>query len=208
MIDAALILVDIQRDFCPGGSLAVAEGDSIIPVVNAISHRFRRVIATRDWHPDRHVSFASRHEGSEPFDMVEFDGIEQVLWPDHCVQGTAGATFHPQLDLRPIDLIVHKGTNQDLDSYSALFENDHTTPTGLEGYLRTLGISSLYLSGLATDVCVLFSAIDARKLGFEVTLITDATRGVDQPEGSVGDALKQMRDSGVKMCVSNELPGR
>jgi nicotinamidase/pyrazinamidase len=206
MIDAALLLIDIQNDFCPGGSLAVADGDAVVPVVNSISSRFRRVVATKDWHPEDHVSFASRHKGYEPFDTIDVNGIDQRLWPDHCVRATRGAQFHPDLDTRPIDLIVHKGTSTSLDSYSALFENDHTTPTGLEGYLHTLGITSLYVAGLATDVCVLFSVLDARRLGFSVTVIEDASRGVDQPEGSVLAALKEMEEKGVSICRSDDLP--
>ncbi len=206
MINAALLIIDIQNDFCPGGSLAVEHGDTIIPVVNRIAPRFRTVVATRDWHPVGHVSFASRHKGSKPMETIEVNGLQQILWPDHCVQATEGAGFHPQLDLRPVDLIVHKGTNPELDSYSALFENDHRTKTGLDGYLRTLEISHLYVAGLATDVCVYFSAMDARKLGYQVTLLTDATRGVDQPAGSVDESLSTMEQNGVQMLASAQIP--
>lgn len=205
MSEAALIIIDIQNDFCPGGSLAVTEGDTIIPIVNEIAPQFRRVVATRDWHPAGHISFASSHAGHEPFESISTDGGEQMLWPDHCVQGSAGAQLHPDLDTRPIDLIVHKGTRPRLDSYSALFENDHETPTGLEGYLRHLGLSTLYFCGLASDVCVYFSAIDARKLGFATYLITDATAGVDRPPGNVKRTMDEMREAGVVMVSSAEL---
>ncbi len=161
----ALLVVDVQNDFCPGGSLAVDEGDSIVPVINRIMPFFQRVIATQDWHPVDHVSFASRHPGRKPLDVVDAGGIQQVLWPDHCVQGTRGAELHPRLDVRSVGLLVRKGMNPALDSYSAFFENDHKTDTGLRHYLRGLKVRDLFVCGLATDYCVLASVMDARRLG-------------------------------------------
>jgi nicotinamidase/pyrazinamidase len=205
MIDAALIVIDVQNDFCPGGSLAVEGGDRILPVVNSLARKFRRVIATKDWHPADHVSFASQHEGHEPMETIKVDGRDQILWPDHCVQTTKGAEFHPDFDTHPVDLIVHKGTNPGLDSYSAFFENDHKTPTGLEGYLKSLDISTVYIVGLAADVCVYFSAMDARKVGLETYLVTDGTRGVDQPEGNVERTREDMKQNGVRFVTSGEV---
>ena len=204
-IDAALIVIDLQNDFCPGGSLAVEEGDQIVPVVNALAPRFRRVVATKDWHPANHISFASQHEGHEPMETIEVDGLDQILWPDHCVQATEGAEFHPEFDVHPIDVIVHKGTNPVLDSYSAFFENDHKTPTGLTGYLQSLDISTVYIVGLAADVCVYFSALDARKVGLQTYLITDGTRGVDQPEGNVERTREDMKEQGVHFIASGAV---
>ncbi len=205
MTDAALIIIDVQNDFCPGGALAVENGDAIIPVINRIAPEFRQVIATRDWHPEGHISFASRHPGKQPFEQITVDGLDQVLWPDHCIQASEGAAFHPDLDLRPVDLIVHKGTKKELDSYSALFENDHTTPTGLEGYLNRLGISTVYFTGLAADVCVFYSAMDAVKVKYKTFVIFDATRGVDQPAGNVERTKEEMLEAGVTFVESSEL---
>jgi len=202
---AALIIVDVQNDFCPGGSLAVAEGDRVIPVINRIAGSLPVVVATQDWHPADHVSFASRHRGKVPLDTATLGGVTQVLWPDHCVQGTKGAELHPKLDQRPIDLVLHKGTNRDRDSYSTFFENDRTTPTGLAYYLRGLECEELFLAGLATDYCVLYSALDAIRLGFRTTVILDAVKGVDQPPGSVEDALRRMKAAGVALCESREI---
>lgn len=201
----ALIIVDLQTDFCPGGSLAVEEGDLIGQIVNSIAAGFPVVVATKDWHPAGHISFASSHAGKKPFDSVTVSYGEQILWPDHCLQGTNGAKLHPALDRRPINLILHKGTREDLDSYSAFFENDHKTPTGLDGYLRGLGISGLFFCGIATDVCVYYSVNDALRLGYEVTVIEDAVRGVDQPPGSVSKALDTMRSNGATVLPSAEL---
>ncbi len=200
----ALLIIDVQNDFCPGGSLAVSEGDMIIPVVNAIAPDFAIVVATKDWHPKGHVSFASRH-GKAPFETTELSHGHQVLWPEHCIQGEPGASLHPELDQRPVTMVLHKGANRELDSYSAFLENDHATPTGLEGYLRTHGISRVFICGLATDVCVKFSALDAVKCGFETYLIEDACRGVDIPEGSVDSALHDMTEAGVRCIGSSDL---
>mgnify|MGYP006270418767 FL=1 len=192
----ALIVIDVQNDFCPGGALAVPEGDAIVPGVNALMREFPAVILTQDWHPAGHTSFASEHPGRAPMETVDMPYGPQILWPDHCVQGTPGAAFHPDLDTERADLILRKGFRRAIDSYSAFFENDGTTPTGLEGYLRTRGLSRLTMVGLATDVCVAYSAQDAARLGFEVELHADLCRGIDH-EGSLGRALSDMRARGV-----------
>ncbi|WP_372891159.1 bifunctional nicotinamidase/pyrazinamidase [Rhodosalinus sp.] len=192
----ALIVIDVQNDFCPGGALAVPEGDAIVPGINALMREFPAVILTQDWHPAGHSSFASQHPGKAPMQTVEMPYGPQILWPDHCVQGTPGAAFHPDLDTDRADLILRKGVRPEIDSYSAFFENDGQTPTGLEGYLRTRGLSRLTMVGLATDVCVAYSAQDAARLGFEVELHADLCRGIDH-EGSLGHALAEMRARGV-----------
>jgi len=195
----ALIVIDVQNDFCPGGALAVPEGDQIVAGINALMGKFSAVILTQDWHPARHSSFASSHVGKAPYDMVEMPYGPQVLWPDHCIQGTEGAAFHAALDTTRADLIIRKGYNPDIDSYSAFFENDHSTPTGLDGYLRTRGITDLTMVGLATDFCVNFSAVDAAKLGFKVTVREDLCRAIDL-DGSLDAAMTGMRDVGVQIA--------
>jgi nicotinamidase/pyrazinamidase len=200
-----LLIIDVQNDFCPGGSLAVEEGDTVVPVINAIMPFFHRVVATQDWHPPDHVSFASRHPGRKPLDRVDADGIEQVLWPDHCIQATRGAELHPRLETGRIELVLRKGLRRNLDSYSAFFENDHRTDTGLRFYLKGMETRELFVCGLATDYCVLASAMDARRLGFRVTLVRDACRGVDFPKGSVQEALAAMEKAGVAMTESAAL---
>jgi len=170
---SALIIVDVQNDFCPGGALEVKEGDKIIPIINLISSKFYKVIATQDWHPKDHISFADNYAQHNAFDVIKISDIEQVLWPKHCVMGELGADFHPNLDTRYIDLIIRKGTNRKIDSYSAFFENDKSTITGLEGYLKALSIDSIYVSGLATDYCVFYTAMDGIKLGFNVYIVED-----------------------------------
>lgn len=193
----ALLVIDVQNDFCPGGALAVPEGDQIVAPINALMDDFDAVILTQDWHPAGHSSFASAHTGKAPFEMTEMPYGPQVLWPDHCVQGSEGAAFHP--DLRTDgDLIIRKGFRSAIDSYSAFFENDQTTPTGLKGYLETRGISQLTLVGLATDFCVHFSAVDAARLGFDVTVRTNLCRAIDM-DGSLGAAEEAMRAAGVKL---------
>ena len=192
----ALLIVDLQNDFCPGGALAVPEGDAIVPLVNRLAHRFDHVVQTQDWHPPGHHSFASSHEDKAPYDVIEAPYGEQVLWPDHCVQDTGGAAFHPELDTMPTELIIRKGFRPEIDSYSAFYENDHETPTGLAGYLRERGIEALYLCGLAADFCVKWSALDARREGFEAFVIEDAVRGIDQ-EGSLARAWEEMRAAGA-----------
>lgn len=200
----ALLVVDVQNDFCPGGALAVPEGDAILPVVNHLIEAFDHVIQTQDWHPDGHHSFASAHEGKEPYDTVEMDYGEQVLWPDHCVQGTPGAAFHPDLNTTKTELIIRKGFRPEIDSYSAFYENDQETPTGLAGYLRERGIDTLYVCGLATDFCVKWSALDGTKEDFTVHVIEDATRGIDQ-NGSLEQAWAEMKKAGVDVLTSDDL---
>ena len=203
--DTALIIIDVQNDFCTGGNLEVKNGEETVSVINSISHLFYKTVATQDWHPANHKSFASNNEGTKPLEMIEVNGIMQVMWPDHCVQGTKGADFHPDLNTENIDLIVRKGTNPELDSYSAFLENDHKTKTGLSGYLKDLGIKTLFFAGLATDYCVYFSAMDALDEGFEVFVILDACRGVDFPENNVTRCIDLMKTAGVKFISSRDL---
>lgn len=193
----ALLVIDVQNDFCPGGALAVAGGDDIVPGINALMEDFDAVILTQDWHPAGHSSFASSHD-ADPMTVIQMPYGPQVLWPDHCIQGSAGAAFHKDLNTDAADMIVRKGYNPAIDSYSAFFENDHQTPTGLEGYLRTRGIDRLTLVGLATDFCVNFSAVDAAKLGFDVTVRTDLCRAIDF-DGSLADATSGMESVGVSL---------
>ena len=200
-----LVLVDIQNDFCPGGPLAVEGGDEIVAVANSLLPSFPFIAATMDWHPPGHVSFAESHPGKEPLTTVRAGGIDQVLWPTHCVAGTPGAELHPGLDTVPIDLVIRKGTKRNLDSYSAFFENDRKTPTGLGGALKERGIDEVYLCGLATDVCVYYSAMDARALGFTTWIIEDAFRGVDVPEGNLEAALRDMRSAGIIIIGSKQV---
>jgi nicotinamidase/pyrazinamidase len=194
----ALIVIDVQNDFCPGGALAVADGDAIIPRINALLGEFAVKVLTQDWHPADHSSFAANHPGAAPFSMTEMPYGPQVLWPTHCVQGSTGAALHADLGADAADLIVRKGFRAAIDSYSAFFENDHETPTGLEGYLRSRGATDLTLVGLATDFCVAYSAIDAAKLGFSVTVLEGACRAIDL-NGSLADARARMRAAGVRL---------
>ncbi len=193
-----LLIVDIQNDFCPGGALAVPEGDAIIPAVNRLAARFSHTILTQDWHPRGHASFASAHPNKEPFDTIEVSYGAQILWPDHCVQGTAGAAFHRSLDVPRAELVIRKGFRREINSYSAFRENDRRTPTGLGGYLRERGFERITLCGLATDFCVFFSAIDGREAGFKIDVVLDACRGIDV-DGSLGRALRAMTDAGVRL---------
>jgi nicotinamidase/pyrazinamidase len=202
----ALLVIDLQNDFCPGGALAVPEGDQIVPLVNQLARRFEHVILTQDWHPRGHISFASSHPGTKPFDTIELAYGTQTLWPDHCVQGTSGAAFHPDLDVPHAALIVRKGFRRHIDSYSAFLEDDHTTPTGLASYLRERGLKRLFLCGLAYDFCVRYSAIDGTAAGFECIVIEDATRPVGLP-GSVEDANLALSRIGVKRTLCKELLG-
>jgi nicotinamidase/pyrazinamidase len=199
-----LLVVDVQNDFCPGGSLAVEEGDQVVPVINRLMPLFDRVVATQDWHPKDHVSFASNHPGRKVLDVVDADGIQQVLWPDHCVQGTRGAELSPLLSVGRIELVLRKGLRPRLDSYSVFFENDHATDTGLRYYLEGLGAGEIFLCGLATDYCVRSSALDARRLGFKVSVVRDACRGVNFPDGSIEQAYKDMEAAGVHLISSAE----
>lgn len=195
----ALIVIDVQNDFCPGGRLAVSEGDLIIPAVNRLIGEFEHVVLTQDWHPAGHSSFASAHPGKAPYDMIEMPYGAQTLWPDHCVQGTEGADFHPDLEWTRAELLIRKGFRSAIDSYSAFFENDHTTPTGLGGYLKERGIDEVTLCGLATDFCVAFSALDASALGLKATVRLDACRGIDLG-GSLATMIARMREAGVTVA--------
>lgn len=194
----ALIVIDVQNDFCPGGALAVPKGDQIVTGINALMPEFDAVILTQDWHPAGHSSFASSHTGKGPYETVEMAYGTQVLWPDHCVQGSSGADFHKDLNTTRADMIIRKGYNPAIDSYSAFFENDQTTPTGLEGYLKTRGISDVTMVGLATDFCVNFSALDAAKLGLKVSVRMDLCRAIDL-DGSLAAATTAMQDAGVSL---------
>jgi len=192
----ALIVIDVQNDFCPGGALAVTEGDAILPRINALLQEFPVRVLTQDWHPANHSSFASTHDGAAPFDVIAMPYGEQVLWPDHCVQGTTGADFHAGLNTDAAQMIIRKGFRSQIDSYSAFFENDHETPTGLDGYLQTCGARRLTLVGLATDFCVQYSALDAARLGYDVTVLQDACRAIDL-DGSLENARGAMVEAGV-----------
>ena len=195
-----LIVVDVQNDFCPGGALAVPRGDEIVPVVNRLAARFRTVVLTQDWHPAGHFSFASTHPGKKPFETIAAPYGPQVLWPDHCVQGTPGAEFHRALQIPHAALVVRKGMDRTIDSYSTFYENDRTTPTGLIGYLRERGFSRVFLAGLAFDFCVRYSAEDARREGFTVFVVEDACRGIDV-DGSVALTRASLTALGVA-CIS------
>jgi nicotinamidase/pyrazinamidase len=202
----ALLIVDVQNDFCPGGALAVPDGDAVVPVINRLAARFDHVIQTQDWHPPGHHSFASSHEGHDPFDEIQMDYGPQTLWPEHCIQGSEGAAFHPDLDTTATELVVRKGFRPEIDSYSAFYENDHATPTGLAGYLRERGIDTLVVVGLATDFCVRWSATDARDEGFDVFVVEDATRGLDA-NGSMQAAWQAMNDAGVQVISAEAAEG-
>lgn len=191
-----LLVIDVQNDFCPGGALAVPDGDAVVPLINRLAAHFPHVLMTQDWHPRGHASFASTHAGHRPFETIEVAYGPQTLWPDHCVQGTKGAEFHADLAAARAELIIRKGTNPAIDSYSAFYENDQETATGLTGYLRTRGFSRLFMAGLATDFCVCYSAVDAAREGFEVVVIEDACRAIDL-EGSLADAKARMAAAGV-----------
>jgi nicotinamidase/pyrazinamidase len=204
--DDALLVVDIQYDFCPGGSLAVQGGDEIVPLVNRIASGFPHVILTQDWHPPDHLSFASAHPGRKPFESVELPYGMQTLWPDHCVQGTHGAAFHAMLEVSRAELVLRKGFRREIDSYSAFFENDRRTPTGLAGYLRERSIRRVFLAGLALDFCVRWSAEDARRLGFDAIVIEDCCRAIDTA-GSLVEAHAAFKHSGA-VLISSAVVGR
>ncbi len=196
-----LLVIDVQYDFCPGGGLAVTDGDAVVPEINRIATDFAHVVITQDWHPAGHSSFASSHDGAAPFSQVTMPYGAQTLWPDHCVQGTRGAELHEGLELPQAEMVIRKGYRREIDSYSAFFENDQKTPTGLAGYLRERGFQRVFCVGLATDFCVRFSAVDARKQGFEATVIESACRAIDL-EGSLAAAKSEMTGLGVEL-----LPG-
>ena len=194
----ALIVIDVQNDFCPGGALAVPGGDEVVDGINTLMTKTDAVVLTQDWHPARHSSFASTHPDKAPYDVIDMSYGAQVLWPDHCIQGSEGAAFHHRLHVDRAEMIVRKGFRPQIDSYSAFFENDHKTPTGLEGYLRTRGIAELLIVGLATDFCVNYSAVDAARLGFDVTVDLDLCRAIDL-DGSLEAAIAGMQEAGVTL---------
>jgi nicotinamidase/pyrazinamidase len=202
--DDVLIVVDLQSDFCPGGALAVPHGDEVIPIANSLAARFRNVVLTQDWHPRGHSSFASSHPGKAPFETIEAPYGPQVLWPDHCVQGTPGAKFHPALHAPHAALILRKGFRAAIDSYSAFYENDRKTPTGLNGYLRERGLTRLFFAGLAFDFCVRYSAEDARRAGFDAFVIEDACRGIDL-DGSVAASRNSLTALGIPCINAREF---
>jgi nicotinamidase/pyrazinamidase len=193
-----LLVIDVQNDFCPGGSLAVPDGDAILPTVNRLAREFAHVILTQDWHPPGHSSFASAHPGRQPYETTEMDYGPQILWPDHCVQDTPGAAFRTGLDVPRAELVLRKGFHKAIDSYSAFRENDRRTATGLAAYLRERGFERVTLCGLATDFCVLYSALDVREAGFATSVVLDACRGIDH-EGSLARAVAAMREAGVTL---------
>jgi len=199
-----LLVVDVQNDFCPGGRLAVPRGDEVVPVINRLGGKFAHVALTQDWHPVGHQSFASTHPGRQPFETIAVAYGPQVLWPDHCVQGTPGAEFHPALAVPHAELIVRKGFRRAIDSYSALFENDHRTPTGLTGYLRERGLMRLVLAGLALDFCVRYSAEDARRQGFEAIVVEDACRAIDI-DGSLAATRRALAERGVRIVTADAV---
>lgn len=196
---AALIVIDVQVDFCPGGALAVPDGDAVVPEINALLPQYPVVVLTQDWHPADHLSFASQHPGQAPFETTEMPYGTQVLWPDHCVQDSPGAGFHPDLVTSPAALVQRKGMTRTIDSYSAFFENDRTTPTGLEGWLRTRGVTETTFVGLAYDFCVAYSALDAARLGFKTSVIESACRAIDL-DGSRAAATEQMIAAGIHLA--------
>jgi nicotinamidase/pyrazinamidase len=201
-----LLIIDVQNDFCPGGALAVADGDAVIDVIHRIAPSFEHIILTQDWHPAGHSSFASAHPGKQPFEQIELSYGAQTLWPDHCIQGSKGAEFHPALHVPRAELILRKGFRSRIDSYSVFFENDRVTPTGLAGYLEERNLSRVFLAGLAYDYCVGYSALDARRLGLQAVVIRDACRAIDL-EGSVAKMEAEFDQAGVMLIESAELSG-
>lgn len=200
----ALVVIDVQNDFCPGGALAVQDGDAVVPLINRVARAFPVRVYTQDWHSPDHKSFAASHPGAADFSLAQMPYGPQVLWPVHCVQGTPGAAFHPRLVTDHADLVLRKGFRPHVDSYSAFFENDRTTPTGLAGYLRDRGVGEVWLAGLATDFCVAYSALDALRLGFRVTLLEDACRGIDL-DGSHAAAMAEMGSAGVALARTDGI---
>jgi len=200
----ALLVIDVQNDFIPGGQLAVPEGDLIVPLINRLAEHFKQVVIAQDWHPAGHASFASSHPGRQPYDVIQLPYGEQTLWPDHCIQGSHGAEFHSGLNLPHAQLIIRKGCNPDIDSYSAFLEADRATTTGLAGYLKERGIDTVYMVGLALDFCVMFSALDARAAGFNTFVVLDACRAIDM-NGSLASAIERMQVAGVGLIQSTEL---
>jgi len=201
----ALLLVDVQNDFMPFGALPTSGGDEVVPVCNRLAEAYELVVATQDWHPPDHASFASNHAGRKPGEVIQLQGMDQVLWPDHCVQNTPGASFHSGLDVGPIGHVVRKGTDPSIDSYSGFFDNHHLKATGLEGYLRERGVDRVVISGLTTDYCVLYTSLDARELGFAVIVATDGCRAVNLEPTDGEAALDTMRDAGCLLRTSTEI---
>ncbi len=201
----ALVLVDLQNDFCSGGQLAVPEGEEVVPVANAVMAAWDLVVATKDWHPANHGSFAGNHEGKKIGDVIALDGLEQILWPSHCAQDSFGARFHKDVKTDGIEKIFFKGTDPRVDSYSGFFDNQHRNATGLEAYLKEKGVTGIYVGGLATDYCVKFTVLDALELGFETTVITDACRAVNVETGDGEKAIAEMVEKGAKMITSQEM---
>jgi len=201
----ALIVTDVQNDFCPGGALAVPRGDEVVPVVNRLMPWFDLVVATQDWHPADHGSFAASHEGKQPGDVIQLAGLEQILWPVHCVRDTPGAELHPDLDRRPIVRVFRKGTEAHVDSYSALFDNGRRKSTGLGEYLQEQEVADVYVCGLTTDYCVKCTALDAVEFGFRTHLIEDACRGIDLNAGDIDRAIEEMKAHGIEVVRSNEI---
>lgn len=205
----ALIIVDLQNDFMPGGALAVEEGDQVVPLANELAARFQVVVASQDWHPPNHASFASNHRDGQVGETIKVEGVEQMLWPDHCIQETMGAEMHPDLDLTRVSQVVRKGTDPRFDSYSAFFDNGHRKATGLAEWLRERGVEHVTICGLATDYCVKYTALDACGLGFDTCVVTDATRGVERNPGDTERALGEMREAGARTdCVPGLLEQR
>lgn len=200
-----LVVVDVQNDFMPGGALAVPDGYEVIPVINRIMDRFDLVVATQDWHPPEHASFASNHDGAEVGDVIDLEGLDQVLWPDHCVQTTEGAALVNTLKSAPIEAIFRKGCEPEIDTYSGFYDNGHRKSTGLGDYLRGKGVESVWIAGVATDYCVQATALDARELGFETYLIEDGCRGVELNDGDIAEAIEEMREAGVHVVGSSDV---
>jgi nicotinamidase/pyrazinamidase len=205
----AIVMVDLQNDFCKGGNLEVRDGDAVVPIANQLQNYFDLVIVTKDWHPKNHMSFASNHPGHQVGDVIPVHGINQVLWPDHCVQHTHGSELHPELKLQRIDHIIHKGIQSTIDSYSAFFDNEHLRSTELSDYLIKHNVKDVYIMGLATDYCVKYSCLDAVHLGFNTYMIEDACRGVELQPGNIARAIEELRSAGVKIVqVNNVMPAR
>ena len=202
--DDVLIVVDVQKDFCPGGKLAVPKGDEVVPLINRLAARFPHVLLTQDWHPAGHLSFASSHPGKVPFEMIDLAYGEQILWPDHCVQGTAGAAFHPDLDVPHAELVLRKGFRRDINSYSAFYENDRETHTGLAGYLRERGLRNVFIAGLAFDFCVFYSAEDGHREGFGVSVIDDACRAIDV-QGAAMAVQKRLGELSIPLISASAI---
>jgi nicotinamidase/pyrazinamidase len=200
-----LVIIDLQNDFCPGGALAVKEGDAIIPLINTLQKEFDLVVATQDWHPQNHLSFASNHQDKKPGDTIILEGIQQTLWPDHCVQKTKGAEFAKALNLNNIDRFFQKGTDKRIDSYSGFFDNEHKKSTGLADYLKEKEAKQIYIVGLATDYCVKYTVLDALQLGFDITVIEDACRGINLNEGDIRSSFNEMQEAGANIVTSGDF---